>query len=62
MHAETYYKPDWIRMELIRLMGEGVLVTEGHQHRAQRKMMNPAFGPGQIRELTGIFVDKANEV
>jgi cytochrome P450 len=50
-------------MELARLIGEGgVLVTEGHHHRTQRKMMNPAFGPGQIRELTGIFIDKANEV
>lgn len=25
-------------------------------------IQNPAFGPSQIRELTGIFVDKAIEV
>jgi cytochrome P450 len=44
------------------MMGEGVLIAEGDKHRAQRRLMNPAFGPGQVRELTGIFLDKANEV
>jgi hypothetical protein len=81
MHHEIYHKPDFIRNELIRLMGEGVLVTEGDKHRNQRRLMNPAFGPGilfnliyhpsistpftsagQVRDLTGIFLDKANEV
>ena len=26
------------------------------------RRQNPAFGPAQIRELTGIFIDKAIEV
>jgi cytochrome P450 len=43
-------------------MGEGILVAEGDLHRAQRRLMNPAFHPGATRELTGIFLDKANEV
>jgi cytochrome P450 len=62
MHTDIYHKPELVRVELVRLMGEGVLVTEGQRHRAQRKMMNPAFGHGPLRELTGIFLDKANEV
>ncbi|KAG6861475.1 hypothetical protein C0995_016254 [Termitomyces sp. Mi166 len=37
----------------------GVLVVEGDQHRQQRKVMNPAFGPTQIRELTEIFMAKS---
>ncbi|KAH9847044.1 cytochrome P450 [Lenzites betulinus] len=34
----------------------------GKRHRLQRKIMNPAFGPAQIRSFTGIFVDKAAEL
>jgi cytochrome P450 len=45
-----------------RAVGDGVLVVQGAQHRAQRRVMNPAFGPAQVRELSGIFLDKANEV
>ncbi|KAJ7662455.1 cytochrome P450 [Mycena rosella] len=37
----------------------GVLVVEGDVHKQQRKIMNPAFGAPQIRELTGIFVEKS---
>ncbi|KAG5639168.1 hypothetical protein H0H81_006072 [Sphagnurus paluster] len=36
-----------------------VLVVEGDKHKQQRKVMNPAFGPTQIRELTEIFVAKS---
>jgi cytochrome P450 len=39
-----------------------VLVAEGAAHRAQRRVLNPAFGPAQLRALTGVFLDKANEV
>ncbi|KAG6813414.1 hypothetical protein H0H92_011393 [Tricholoma furcatifolium] len=40
----------------------GLLVVEGDKHKQQRKVMNPAFGPSQIRELTEIFVTKALEL
>jgi hypothetical protein len=62
MHSDVYWKPEPLRFALSAIMGEGVLVIEGDKHRVQRRLMNPAFGPGQIRELTGIFLDKANEV
>jgi cytochrome P450 len=62
MHSDLYEKPRRLRRELIRMMGEGVLIAEGDKHRAQRRLMNPAFGPGQVREFTSIFLDKANEV
>jgi cytochrome P450 len=44
------------------MFGNSVLIAEGEQHRMQRKLLNPAFGPGQVRDLTGVFLDKANEV
>jgi cytochrome P450 len=60
--TDIYHKPASTQQILGRLLGWGVLVAEGEQHRVQRKALNPAFGPGQLRDLTGIFLDKANEV
>ncbi|KAI1791336.1 cytochrome P450 [Ganoderma leucocontextum] len=59
-HTTDYRKPrDSLRL-LAGLSGRGgLLVTEGEQHRNQRRVMNPAFGPVQIRELTGIFLEKS---
>ncbi|CAL1709423.1 unnamed protein product [Somion occarium] len=54
-HSTDFQKPEQTRSTLTRLLGAGVLVTEGEQHRQQ----NPAFGPSQIRELTSIFNEKA---
>jgi len=34
----------------------------GAQHRAQRRILNPAFGSTQIHKLSSIFTTKANEV
>jgi hypothetical protein len=61
-HTDVYQKPAHTQRAIARLLGAGVLVAEGEQHRLQRKALNPAFGPGQIRDLTGIMLDKANEV
>ncbi|TFY55501.1 hypothetical protein EVJ58_g8212 [Rhodofomes roseus] len=54
-HSIDYQKPSLARFNLGEILGEGLLVVEGEQHRQQ----NPAFGPAQIRELTEIFVEKA---
>ncbi|KAI0822367.1 cytochrome P450 [Trametes gibbosa] len=61
-HSMEYYKPRQVQRTLSSLLGQGLLVTEGDQHRRQRKIMNPAFGPSQIRELTNIFVEKSIEL
>jgi hypothetical protein len=37
-------------------------VAESAPHGAQRRVLNPAFGPAQVRELSLIFLDKSNEV
>jgi cytochrome P450 len=60
--TEIYEKPLAFRRALAQMLGAGVLVAEGETHRIQRKALNPAFGAVQIRELTGIMLDKANEV
>ncbi|KAG8933006.1 hypothetical protein FRC00_013747 [Tulasnella sp. 408] len=38
------------------------IVYIGGEHKRQRKILNPCFGPGHIRELTPIFYDKAFEL
>ncbi|KAH9886197.1 cytochrome P450 [Cubamyces lactineus] len=61
-HSAEYQKPEDARRNLARILGRGVLFTEGEQHRQQRRILNPAFGPAQIRELTEIFVQKSAEL
>ncbi|KAG7086435.1 hypothetical protein E1B28_002389 [Marasmius oreades] len=62
MNHYDYHKPDLTRFALTELLGNGVLTTEEDKHKFQRKVMNPAFGHAQIRELTTIFVEKAMEL
>jgi cytochrome P450 len=59
--ADVFQKPVFAQRALGQVFGNGLLIAEGDAHRAQRRVMNPAFGPGHVRDLTGIFLDKANE-
>ncbi|KAG6819806.1 hypothetical protein H0H93_008501, partial [Arthromyces matolae] len=54
--------PRFLRVIRSSSHSPGVLVVEGEKHKHQRKVMNPAFGPIQVRELTAIFVNKAIEL
>ncbi|KAH7882875.1 cytochrome P450 [Phlebopus sp. FC_14] len=58
-HSKDYQKPSQLRYILGQIVGEGLLVVEGAQHRQQRRIMNPAFGPSQIRGLTDVYFSKA---
>ncbi|KAF7351552.1 hypothetical protein MSAN_01587700 [Mycena sanguinolenta] len=61
-NSYLYEKPAAGRYFLGRVVGPGVLVVEGDVHKKQRKIMNPAFGPAQLRALTEIFVDKSKQL
>ncbi|KAJ6560690.1 cytochrome P450 [Mycena sp. CBHHK59/15] len=54
-NTQIYQKSELTRFSLGRIVGPGILVVEGDIHKQQ----NPAFGAPQIRELTGIFVEKS---
>ncbi|KAF9230079.1 cytochrome P450 [Melanogaster broomeanus] len=58
-HSSDYQKPLHVRRGLAKILGNGVVSVGDAQHRQQRRIMNPAFGPAQIRGLTGIFFAKA---
>ncbi|KAF8805907.1 cytochrome P450 [Phlegmacium glaucopus] len=62
-NSYDYPKPEDLTYNSRELFGNGVFVNaEGDVHKHQRKILNPAFGPQQIRDLTEIFVEKALEL
>ncbi|KZO98273.1 cytochrome P450 [Calocera viscosa TUFC12733] len=61
-HTDIYPKSDHLRTVLVATIGEGLLVAEGEVHKRQRRIMNPSFSPGQIREVTPIFFDTAYQL
>ncbi|KAH9894818.1 cytochrome P450 [Cubamyces lactineus] len=62
MHESDYAKPEVMVREVANTLGRGLLFVQGAEHRQQRRVLNPAFGPMQIRDLTEVFVRKSNEL
>ncbi|KAF7334713.1 hypothetical protein MVEN_02302000 [Mycena venus] len=59
-NSHIYQKTIPARYFLERMTGRpGLTSAEGDVHKNQRKIMNPAFGYPQVRELTHIFVRKS---
>ena len=44
------------------LVGPGLMGTYGATHKKQRKMLNPVFSGGHMRNLTPLFYDVADRV
>ncbi|WVQ81330.1 hypothetical protein IAT38_003453 [Cryptococcus sp. DSM 104549] len=61
-HPDVFPKPAQARKGLREMLGNGLLVAEGDDHRKQRKALNPSFSPGAIRGMVPIFYDKAYEL
>ncbi|KAI0328400.1 cytochrome P450 [Cubamyces sp. BRFM 1775] len=65
-HESDYSRPELNIKELADIIGKGILFVQdtglGEKHRRQRRILNPAFGPMQVRDLTEIFVRKSNEL
>lgn len=53
-----WVKPRPARRFLSRVLGEGLVVVEGKEHRLQRKSVAPAFQGKHIRELVPTFWSK----
>ncbi|KAH6919107.1 cytochrome P450 [Coprinopsis sp. MPI-PUGE-AT-0042] len=60
--SDIYQKPEPAKYALSQLLGDGLIVVEGEEHKNQRRVMNPAFSAVAIRELTEIFVEKSVEL
>nr|BED42949.1 cytochrome P450 monooxygenase [Trametes versicolor] len=61
-HPNDFPRPEEAQRGIRDLLGRGLLSVWGEEHRKQRRILNPAFGPAQIRDLTHIFVEKSIEL
>ncbi|KAI9715718.1 MAG: hypothetical protein M1828_000733 [Chrysothrix sp. TS-e1954] len=51
----NFIRPKRVASGLSRIVGNGVLITEGDVHKAQRKILNPAFSFRHIKNLYPVF-------
>ncbi|KAI4933821.1 uncharacterized protein J4E92_003490 [Alternaria infectoria] len=56
-----FEKPSRARRFLMRFLGEGLLLSEGEEHRLQRKRLAPAFHFRNVKELYPVFCAKSME-
>ncbi|KAL2144979.1 hypothetical protein VTI28DRAFT_8208 [Corynascus sepedonium] len=56
-----FVKPDQLRHTLGRVLGIGLLLAEGDEHKMQRKNLAPAFAFRHIKDLYPVFWAKARE-
>lgn len=61
-NTDIYQRPSEGRYALSEIVGEGLLHSEGADHKRQRRVLNPAFSIGHIKELTEIFLSKSQEL
>ncbi|KAF3903186.1 hypothetical protein ABW20_dc0100382 [Dactylellina cionopaga] len=58
----TFVKPRLFQFSLARLLGNGLLMAEGDEHKRQRKILTPAFHPRHLRSLFPLFMTKAKQM
>ncbi|RYO65006.1 hypothetical protein AA0113_g5602 [Alternaria arborescens] len=57
-----FVKPSRLRKGLGRLLGVGILLAEGDEHKRQRKLLMPAFNFRHVKDLYSIFWSKSQEL
>ncbi|SMQ45992.1 unnamed protein product [Zymoseptoria tritici ST99CH_3D7] len=57
-----FVKPDQLKHGLGRILGRGILLTEGEEHKFQRKNLSPAFAFRHIKEIYPVFWKKSQEL
>ncbi|KAK7756523.1 hypothetical protein SLS62_001358 [Diatrype stigma] len=61
-HCYSFSKPPWFLRVVKELGGRGVILMEGEEHRAHRKMLGAPFSLKNIRKLEPIFQEKATDI
>ena len=46
----------------VNLLGPGIIIVEGAQHRKQRKMLTPVFSIAYLRGITSVFYETTHKV
>ncbi|KAK4549355.1 hypothetical protein LTR36_006352 [Oleoguttula mirabilis] len=57
-----FTKPPHFRSVLGRILGVGILLAEGEEHKTQRKNLMPAFAYRHIKDLYPVFWGKSREL
>ncbi|KAL8786457.1 MAG: hypothetical protein Q9213_002773 [Squamulea squamosa] len=60
--AYDFLKPPQMKGTLGKILGVGLFLAEGDEHKKQRKDLNPAFAFRPIKQLYPIFWNKAGEL
>ncbi|KAG8952969.1 hypothetical protein FRC04_003421 [Tulasnella sp. 424] len=58
----AFPKPPALNLAIMRLTGPGLVAAEGDVHKRQRRIIQPAFSPAQIKQMTPTFVAKTQEL
>jgi len=58
----NYPKPLRAKLWMMRILGDGVLLAEGHEHVTQRKALSPGFSTNAVRAFMPIFWEKSLEM
>ncbi|KAK9235893.1 cytochrome P450 [Lipomyces kononenkoae] len=58
VHAYKFVKPWFVSRRLKGVIGNGLFFSELEDHRAQRRIMTPAFTYGHVRSFVPIFMEK----
>lgn len=56
-----FHKPSLIRVGIGRILGIGILLAEGDEHKFQRKHLMPAFSYRHVKDLYPVFWNKSKE-
>lgn len=60
--THVFQKPVSERVGLQHVIGHSMLSAEGEEHRDQRRILNPAFGHANIRNMMDTFLDVSTQM
>ncbi|KAL8797755.1 MAG: hypothetical protein Q9195_000107 [Heterodermia aff. obscurata] len=61
-NSYEFIKPSYVRKGIANILGVGILLAEGDEHRMQRKNLMPAFSFRHVKDLYPVFWSKSCEL
>jgi len=61
-HADDYQKGPMLRIVSRPVLGEGLLTSEGQQHRQRRKLVAPAFAHQRVSKYAAVMAERTSAV
>ncbi|KAM7205465.1 putative cytochrome p450 protein [Naviculisporaceae sp. PSN 640] len=57
--CDSFQKPDWWVRLVVDIVGYGLVLAEGEEHKRQRRVLNGMFAISNLKELTPVFQTSA---